>query len=221
MTNRLIRSGLSFVAASLLALPLAGLSSADAASFRDISDSSAKTQIEALYQKGLIKGVTSSEFQPNQQLTAAQGISLIVQSFNLNLDAVRFIKAPKASDYFAKVKDSDWSAQAFVIAQIFDFDVPSDIDPGAALTKEQFTYYLVKGMERSSGLPLINIKPVELKDDAKITAVYQGAIQRSFHYGIQSPGADNSFHPQDPVTRAEAAVMVYNALEYLKSHPAP
>nr|WP_245864694.1 hypothetical protein [Paenibacillus donghaensis] len=30
-----------------------------------------------------------------------------------------------------------------------------------------------------------------------------------------------NFHPAEDITRAEAAVMLYNALEYIEAHPAP
>jgi hypothetical protein len=50
---------------------------------------------------------------------------------------------------------------------------------------------------------------------------YQGSIQRSLVYKINALDANGKFNPKSEITRAEAAVMVYNALEYLNAGHIP
>ncbi|WP_410511486.1 S-layer homology domain-containing protein [Paenibacillus sp. BR2-3] len=66
---------------------------------------------------------------------------------------------------------------------------------------------LIKGVSASQFLP-----------QNKVTPSYQGSIQRSLKYNITTLDASGKFNPKSEITRAEAAIMLYNALEYLKSH---
>lgn len=64
---------------------------------------------------------------------------------------------------------------------------------------------------------MINIVPVDIADDDALDPSYQGSVQRSLKYNINTLDANGKFNPKSELTRAEAAVMLYNALEYLKS----
>jgi hypothetical protein len=68
---------------------------------------------------------------------------------------------------------------------------------------------------------MIKLVPAEITDQDKITAEYSGEIQRALTYGIVNLDNNSSFNPKDELSRAEAAEMLYNALEYLKAHPVP
>ena len=190
-------------------------------SFADIEQISAKDKINSLLVKGIVKGTADGKFSPDSYITAAQGIQLIVNAFNLNIDDVRFFKEPKATDYFTKANDNAWYANAFIIASVKGIELPKDLEPDKQWTKEEFTYYLVSAMEKYGELPMIKIVPKEIADDPYITIEYSGAIQRSLIYGVTSLDKDKKFSPKGSITRAEAAEQVYNALEYLKAHPKP
>ncbi|MNI78801.1 hypothetical protein D3C73_1352080 [compost metagenome] len=92
-----------------------------------------------------------------------------------------------------------------------------DIDPSKPITKELFTNLLVQGVERIGNLPLINIVPADIADEDALDPSYQGSVQRSLKYNIAFLDAKGNFNPKSELTRAEAAVMLYNALEYLNS----
>lgn len=80
-----------------------------------------------------------------------------------------------------------------------------------------FTNLLVQGVEKVGNLPLINIVPADIADEAALEPSYQGSIQRSLKYKINTLDANGKFNPKSELTRAEAAIMLYNALEYLNS----
>lgn len=85
------------------------------------------------------------------------------------------------------------------------------------MTKEQYAHYLVQAVEAVGNLPMINIVPADIADEAALTPSYQGSIQRSLKYKITSLDASGKFNPKSELTRAEAAIMLYNALEFLKT----
>ncbi|WP_145325626.1 S-layer homology domain-containing protein [Paenibacillus xylanexedens] len=212
----------TLTAGALLTLSLsAGPMNAAPAQFTDIQGVAGANKIESLHQDGFIKGVSDSLFKPEQELNTAQGIQLIADGLNLNLDTIRFIKQPLPSDHFANVKDGVWYSDAFIRAQYNGIQMSQDIDPSKALTREQYTLFLMQGIEAKGGLPMINIKPVDITDEQELTPEYQGAVQRSLVLKINALDADGNFNPKQTITRAEAAVMMYNAIEYLESFHAP
>ena len=203
---------------SILSLSLGGMIYAADNPFTDLGSIPGKDKIIALQEQGIIQGVTSTEFQPSAKLTNAQAIQLISKGLQLNLDTMKFSKMPQASDNFTQIKDDAWYAESFMNAFYNNIDIPKDIDPTKPMTKEQFTYHLLQGVEKVGNLPMIKLVPVTISDENEITPMYQGAIQRSLTWNINTLHGDESFYPQSEITRSDAAIMVFNALEFLKQH---
>ena len=213
---------ISLCTAAILAVTLSGQVLALSTPFTDIANSSAKDKITALQEKGFVKGIGNDLFAPEKTITAAESIQLIVNALDLNIDTIRFIKEPKASDYFKKADDNAWYASAFIIAPLNGLELPNDLDPSATWTKQEFTYQLITAMELKANLPMIKLIPVKITDEASLEASYSGAIQRALLYKVVSLDAAGNFNPTEKLTRANAAEQIYNALEYLKAHrPAP
>lgn len=206
---------------AVMTLALAGQCFAGTVPFTDISGIAGKAKIISLQEQGVIKGNGSGLFAPDAPMTAAQGIQLLVNAFDLNIDNIRFIKAPKASDYFKNARDDAWYADAFIIISFSGLELPSDLDPNTKWTREEFTHYLVKLMEKQGNLPMIDLKPVDISDSSQMDVLYSGSIQRALLYKLAELDADGGFRPKEPVTRADAAIVVCQALEYLKAHPSP
>ncbi|MFG0216915.1 S-layer homology domain-containing protein [Brevibacillus porteri] len=203
---------------ALLTVSFAQPSFAATTPFTDLAQSGAKDKILSLQQQGVIKGVDDSKFAPNETITAAQGIQLIVNAFDLSLAAIRFVKAPQATDFFSKADNEAWYAESLIIAAANGLELPADLDPNAEWTKEQFIHQLMKVMETKGNLPMIKLVPVEIQDNHELTVDYQGSIQRALARDIIELDKENKLHPQKHITREEAAEMIYNALAYLKSH---
>ncbi|MEK4879243.1 MULTISPECIES: S-layer homology domain-containing protein [Paenibacillus] len=202
---------------AIFSFSLGGQMFAAGNTFKDIDNINGKEKIISLKNQGLIKGVSESQFLPGSKVTTAQGIQFISGGLQLSLAAIDFNKAPVASGLFTKVKDKAWYAEAFINAYYNQVKLPKDIDPSLIMTKEQFTNYLVQAIEGVGNLPMINIVPVDIADEASLTPAYQGSIQRSLKYKINSLDANGKFNPKSELTRAEAAIMLYNALEFLKT----
>lgn len=208
-------------AAALLALSFAGQEFASAAAFKDISNTPDKDKIIALQNSGLIKGISDGRFGPNLSLSEAEGVQLIVKAFDFNLDTIRFVKEPHATDYFKNANDSAWYAQALIIAGVHGLDLPADLKPAEKVTREQFVHQLVDAMEARGQLPMIKPVVVEYADQDQVKVEYSGSIQRALSYGVLKLDAKGKLNPKQEITRAEAAVAISNALSYLKAHSAP
>ncbi|MFD0697675.1 S-layer homology domain-containing protein [Paenibacillus sp. GCM10027628] len=209
---------LSFSAVAVLSLSLAGHSFAATTAFTDLDRVAAKDKIISLQSQGFVSGVSSDLFQPNAALTTGQGIQMIVKALGLNIDNIKFAKAPQATDYFAKAKNDAWYSQSLIIAANNGLNLPADLDPDQAWTKEVFTKELIFAMEKHNIFHLMKLPPIEIKDQDEITIDDLGPVQLAVYKGITSLDSDGKFHPQAEITRAQAAEMIYNTLKYV--HPA-
>ena len=159
--------------ATLLTLFLAGQSFAAMNPFTDLANVKAKDKILAMQEAGYVHGVTHELFLPHAaHITAAQGIQLIVKALDLNLDFVRFIKEPKATDYYKKANNDAWYADAFIISAVNGIELPADLDPNQKWTREEFTHQLIHAIEVHSDLPMIKLNPVDITDEDKLTVEY-------------------------------------------------
>jgi hypothetical protein len=212
---------ITLTAVTALTLTFAGQSFAAISPFSDLTNVTAKDKILALQEQGLVHGITNDLFAPNVTITAAQGVQLIVNALDLNLDLVRFLKEPKATDYYKNAKNDAWYANALITASVNGIVLPADLDPNKKWTREEFTHQLISTIETHSNLPQIKLAPVEIADNADLTIDYDGSIQRALAYNVVKLDAKGNFHPKAEISRAEAAEQIFNALEYIKAHPAP
>jgi hypothetical protein len=180
--------------------------------FQDINSNPDKSKIQSLQDRGIISGYNSN-FNPDAKMTYAEGFQLIVKAFDLNIDHMRFIKMPLASDYFTHVSDDAWYAQAFIMAQ-FHLEPPADIQPNAEMTREVFAHYLFKAMMTKGEYAFIELYTL-LNDEKLVTPAYMNDIQKLLISKVAQLDANNNFRPNVAITRGEAAVMIYNSLDFL------
>ncbi|MCM3700204.1 S-layer homology domain-containing protein [Paenibacillus macerans] len=186
-----------------------------ASAFQDVKGDREQKAIESLEKRGILKGGQWGNFKPNQKIDNASAISLIVSAFELNLDNLRFVKKPEASDYYSKVKNDAGYAGAFVIALYRGLDVPKDIDPSAKVTKEQFSHWLFQAIATQGEYvwPMIY---TEIKDGKSIDADLMGSIQKLLNAGIVTLDKNKKFNPTGPITLSEAAGMLDRALGFVE-----
>ncbi|MCC3372925.1 S-layer homology domain-containing protein [Cohnella sp. REN36] len=183
--------------------------------FGDIDKDAGRSQILHLKELGIVRGDGSGLFKPKGPVTASTAVTLLVNGFKLNIDNLRFIKEPKASDYFTAIKDDAPYAEAFMIAQLNGLDLPKDIQPGASVTREQFAHWLFQALS-TKGEYAWTDQYVILNDEKSVNQAYMGSIQRLVIADIAALDAKQNFRPQDVITRSEAAVMLDKALSFVE-----
>lgn len=210
------------ITVALTTLLVGSLSLGTAFAFTDIDDSQKKA-ITILKDRGIVSGIDSQHFAPKGKITYAQSIQMVVKGLNFNLDRMRFIKQPLASDFYTNVANKAWYADAFIIAQYSGLAIPKDVNPNAMITREQFGDLLVRALEKKGNFPLVKMF-IQFNDEAKITPELQGSLQRMVLYKIAELDKNGNFDPKAEVTRGQAATWVYNTVQFLDNHnsaPAP
>ncbi|MCD9024296.1 S-layer homology domain-containing protein [Cohnella silvisoli] len=154
-------------------------------------------------------------------IDAATAVTLIVKGLDLNIDNIRFIKEPKASDYYTKVKDNASYAGSFIIAQFNGLDLPKDINPSAKVTREQFVKWLFGALSHKGDYAWIEIFQ-EIADANQVTKGYMDSIQKLLIAKIVTLDNKQKFHPKNSVTTAEASTMIARTVNFIKNtKPAP
>lgn len=199
----------------MLALLLPSMSFA-MTGFNDIEDSSYQMEIKSLQEKGILKGTSALTFKPHKNLTFAEGITLINATFGLNLDLIRFIKEPKATDYFVNADDDAWYAQALIIASVHGVGFKETLIPSDGIDKETFVSLLVTYAELKYDLPMVKLIPLDIKDSADMNPENDGAIQRALSYGLIELDDAGQLNPKSILHREEAAQIIYNLIQYLE-----
>ena len=209
MKRSLLATGLAIlVGISTLSLPTYATTK-----FVDINETPQKAAIEMLFDRGIIHGTSETTFEPDKLLNHAEGILLLVNTFDLNLDTVRFIKEPKATDYFKNADDAAWYAYGFITASVNGVALDADLLPMENWTREDFINVLVTTYEQEYNLPMVKLIPVDIADEESITPEFSGAIQRALSYGLVELDAQNKINPKESLSRAEAAEMIAHLIE--------
>jgi hypothetical protein len=210
------------ISVALTTVLVGSLSFGTAFAFTDVDDSQ-KEAITVLKDRGIVSGIDSEHFAPKGKLTYAQSVQMIVKGLDLNMDLLRFIKEPLATDTYTNIPNKAWYANAFIIAHYSGLEIPKDVNPNAIITREQFGNLLVRALEKKGDFPLVKMF-IQFNDEAQITPELQGSLQRMVLYKIAELDKKGNFNPKAEVTRGQAAAWVYNTVRFLDNHtsiPAP
>jgi len=203
-------------AATAAACLLTGTVASGAMAFDDLADVPGAQKIQELKERGVINGVGANRFAPHERLTAQAAIPLIVKGLELSLAQYQFEKAPLAGDYFTNVADDAWYAHEFVIARVNGIPIDRDIDPNAEVTREQFVHWLMSGIAAKGDYAFAMIY-IMMQDEDEVSGDFMGSIQNALVSGIVELNENGEFRPKDPITRAEAAVMLRNAIHFVET----
>ncbi|MCM3127765.1 S-layer homology domain-containing protein [Paenibacillus provencensis] len=196
MKRRTIKAS---VAAMSIAMALGG---ASAYAFDDVSSKEQLSLLDSLRSKGIVSGVTSQLFHPDQRLTEAQGIQMIVNAYDLDDQANEEANAEAAS----------WYDGAVSAATAHGLSIPEQFDANNSLTREVFAQLLYEGLNTTGTYPTI-LRYNFIADGDKINKNYESSIQTLLNMNIVSLNEKDEFRPDEELTRMEAAEMVFNALE--------
>ncbi|MFD1990808.1 S-layer homology domain-containing protein [Paenibacillus nicotianae] len=191
------------------------------AAFDDLDNTLDKKKIEYLDEYHILTGITETTYAPEHTLNVAQGVSSLVKGLDLNIDNMRFIKKPEASDYYTRISNDAWYSSDMIIAHHNGLDIPADVDVTTAMTRGQFATLLWQAVEQvdpdineSGGNNITSAKANQpIADSTSLSAIDQQMVEQVIHNEIATLDQKGKFYPDEPITRAEAAVMLYNAIE--------
>ncbi|MEK5435271.1 MULTISPECIES: S-layer homology domain-containing protein [Paenibacillus] len=180
--------------------------------FEDMDGHWAKRDVESLAAKMVIQGTTNRLYSPDMQVTRAQFAALLVRALGLSSDFV--------SNAFADITSSMWYASEVNVAAKYGLvqgTGEGEFDPDSLITREQMVVMMmnaVRLIEGDGGTEVSSNIPFE--DKEQISDYAYGAIGAALNEGLITGRTATTFAPQDAATRAEAAVLLKQAMQYLR-----
>ncbi|WOV88057.1 S8 family serine peptidase [Sporosarcina oncorhynchi] len=177
--------------------------------FTDVTDHWAELYIQKAVQLGLFKGYEDGTFKPNNQLTRAQAVSLIVRALGLETD-----EAAPFNDIGKYAEETQAE-----IAAAYKYGIVKgnngSFKPAEKVTRAQIALMISRAYEYKIGETYTPTAIAPFSDYGNYNEETVSAISMLYELKIIT-GFEGKFMPQDPTTRAQAAKMFVNIMELLQ-----
>lgn len=161
----------------------------------------AKDAIEFLYEKGIINGRSETAFAPNETVTRAELVKMIVETMD--------IPTGGGEAEFSDVISGDWFfpyVEKAASSGIIKGDGGA-FKPNEAIKREDAALIIFRAMGLEEGSNLT------FSDKENISPYAKGAIAAMVSGGYISGMGDGSFAPKMTLTRAQAAQLIFNIVK--------
>ncbi|MCM3717734.1 S-layer homology domain-containing protein [Fictibacillus phosphorivorans] len=168
--------------------------------FNDIKGHWAQNDILLLHELGLVSGFPDGSYGINKMISRAEAAAIMARNFDL----------PNVTPTFKDVSKGYWAANqigAVAEANIMNGYGDNTFKPAKILTRAEIASLLVRAYDLE-GTSSENFKDVPKKHWA-----YQ-PISTLVEYGLVSGFNDNTFRPENQLTRAEFAAFLARVIRY-------
>ena len=191
------------------------------ATFHDMSASWARESVETLASRGIIRGYPDGNFMPNNQVSRVDFSVLLNNGIAKRPSEYQAVfQDVRPDQYFAghvltlnkhRITDIHSAADSDTpIDSLPKFNVYDENNQQKNITREQTATFIANGYKYlrtfRDDLPKITPKPLHYNDAANVSnQQMQDNISIAYQLGIMRGYPDNTFGPQNVLTRAEAA----------------
>lgn len=172
--------------------------------FKDIAGHWAEKEIQALTAKGLIKGYPDETFKPEQPITRAEFVAMVVRALGLEMEGEKTFS--DTANHWAK----DVVSTAYEHGIITGYNAMT-FGPDDPITREQMAVIMVKAFRLQQ-----KEKGKQFADQEQISLWSKGAVEIAASHGIFGGYQDGTFKPQNRASRAEATAVMARALQFEK-----
>ncbi len=196
---------------ALLMAPQAGLAQTP---FDDIQLHQSITDIDAVYQKGIMVGTAENKFSPDTLVDRAQLAACLVRTFGLNIDDLKFVKKPEPSDLYDDVANNQWYGEDSMIVGYYSIFDTNDrkFKPGEAVTRTEVASAITGSFAAKKLSVITTMIWPDYIDTTSLTQKQQSDIGFVFNAGIMRY-TGSQFKPDEKITRAELATILNQTLK--------
>jgi hypothetical protein len=168
---------------------------------KDIQGHWAEKHIQQLVDLGAITGYPDGLFLPNNTITRAEFVQVLVNAFTLEQQGAQVFEDTKG--HWAQESISKAMANGIVTG----YDA-KHFGPNDPITREQIASMIMRAAQLAPGTDNSSFT-----DHAVISKWAQGSVAALVKEGILTGYADGSLKPQKAATRAEAATMILLSIQ--------
>ena len=170
--------------------------------FGDIENHWGKNNIEKAAELGIMKGVSDSDFAPDNDLTRGMFVTILY----------RLEKEPEHTEIkFSDVNSSDWYFDAVAWAKengITDGISDTEFGPNLKITREQMAVFMYRYAKYLKSVTDINEDIMSYEDYNDISEYAVEAMRWAAENKIMSGKSEKTLNPSDAATRAETAAII-------------
>lgn len=170
--------------------------------FKDTENHWAKTYIEELYEKGIVKGIDSEHFAPDKEISRAEFIALIMR-----------ISGVGESEYygdFADVSDDFWGAGYIASALENGFIAKAEyFRPNDSIKREEAAKLIAL---IASDMPILS-EDISFSDSGEISDWAADYIRDCAQRGLIKGDEHSRVNPKSRMTRAEAVTVIWRMMQ--------
>ena len=157
----------------------------------------AESKISEAYTKNLVSGESKTRFVPDREITRAEFVAMLVRAAEM--------RPQKYEDVFADVNGEEWYARYMQAAYEGGIVKEVYVRPNDFITREEMCDMVVRAYERDG-----EAYASELSFDDIANISDKVSVSKAFGLGVISGYDDNTFRPQNGLTRAEAVTVIIN-----------
>ena len=165
----------------------------------------ARTAIEALYKRGVVNGTGGKTYNPDGEVKREEFVKIIVSALGISAadKQVQFTDNVLGSWYTDYVNTA---ASAGIINGMGD----GSFGVGRSITRQDVAVIVCNALSNAG----VMLSPSDdtFADDAEISGYAKDKVMSLYALGLVSGRGNGRFAPQEYMTRAETAVLVYNML---------
>jgi hypothetical protein len=173
-------------------------------------------EVQHLYGKDIIAGMSDTRFEPQGELTRAQFLQMLVKGIGKTNHTDSSAK-PLPTD----VKSDQWYTDAIragLAMNIVQGRADGTFGANDRISREDMAVMLDRAMEaakRNNNSATINADQMKFRDQADINEYAKDAVTSMVQLGVLKGLPDSTFAPKQTANRAQGAVAVARLLELL------
>ena len=176
-------------------------------SFTDMQDFEwARQAVKSLFEKGIIKGVSESEFAPARNITREEFVKLLCMAF--------YGEEKGYDSSFNDVKKDDWFypfVSAAVAKGLVSGISADTFGAGKSITRQDMTVLAYRFLKANNLISKTDTA-LSFADKDAVSDYAQEAVSEMAALGIINGIGDNNFAPKEFSNRAQAAQLIYKVL---------
>lgn len=182
--------------------------------FADTVGHWASKEIDELVRRGIVKGISATEFAPNKTVSRAELSAMFARALDLK---------PGGSTSFLDVADNMWYTDDIAAASqagLIKGYAGNKFEPMKSITRQETAVIMMRVLElEGKSIKLSDTADhilAKYKDAAQVSKWSQEALAISIQAGLMQGTPDHKLHPNGNLTRAEAAVLLTRLLQHLE-----
>ena len=185
--------------------------------YTDTKDNWARDAIQAMSQAGYLSGYSDNTFKPSAQITREQAAAIYgkVLQHNLNEQELADIVTKESATSYSDVEADRWSNSAIKLvsaAGVMQGTSKTAFTPSKTMNREEFVASAASLAKKLNITTPVKTEKVTFKDEDTISLDHVADNNYMAERGIVASGATETFNHTQPVTRAQAAIILNRML---------